>query len=30
LDIIHEAGLTLINARRSFFGIMHQIEAQPH
>ncbi|MBI5119115.1 class I SAM-dependent methyltransferase [Candidatus Poribacteria bacterium] len=29
LDIVQQAGLTLIKAKRTFLGIMHQIEAQP-
>ena len=29
LDIVQQAGLTLVNAKRSFLGIMHQIEARP-
>jgi ubiquinone/menaquinone biosynthesis C-methylase UbiE len=29
LDLVRQAGLTLITARRTFFGIFHEIEAKP-
>jgi ubiquinone/menaquinone biosynthesis C-methylase UbiE len=29
LDLVRQAGLTLISARRTFFGIFHEIEAMP-
>lgn len=29
LDLVRQAGLSVISARRTFFGIFHQIEAQP-